>query len=193
MKNRSTNNKAEENPEQEVRNVINTEEVIRSFYRDHRDEFIRFGIKYGMDKGSLIDIFQDVVIIFFEQKEAGKIDQLNCTDKTYLFSLGKYKIIENLRKKKKNANYLSEQTYEVHINPEEFRETTLTERQKKLAYGLKQLGEKCRNLITLFYLRQLTISEIVEMMGYKNENVVKAHKSRCMKNLKENVSKIKLN
>ena len=192
MKNRSTNNKAEENPEQEVRNVINTEEVIRSFYRDHRDEFIRFGIKYGMDKGSLIDIFQDVVIIFFEQKEAGKIDQLNCTDKTYLFSLGKYKIIENLRKKKKNANYLSEQTYEVHINPEEFRETTLTERQKKLAYGLKQLGEKCRNLIKLFYLRQLTISEIVEMMGYKNENVVKAHKSRCMKNLKENVSKIKL-
>ncbi|NNF35669.1 MAG: sigma-70 family RNA polymerase sigma factor [Saprospiraceae bacterium] len=190
MTNRLNHKKEDYSLSQNDETGMSSEDIIKSFYRDHREEFIHFGIKYNMDKENLIDIFQDVVIIFFEQKEMGKLDQLRCTDKTYLFSLGKHKIIEFLRKNNRKYTIPHDQLPDESINPQLMKEETMTDRQKLLASGLKQLGKKCRDMITLFYTRQLTISEIATMMGYKNDNVVKAHKSRCMKNLKENVSKM---
>ena len=169
---------------------MTSEGIIRSFYRDHREEFIHFGMKYNMNKENLIDIFQDVVIIFFEQKEAGKIDALRCSNKTYLFSIGKHKIIEYLRKNHNKFSLPNDQLPDDVVDPSIMEEDSLSESQQLLVNGLRQLGKKCREIITLFYQRQLTISEIASMKGYKNENVVKAHKSRCMKSLKEIVTKM---
>ena len=167
---------------------MSSEDIIKSFYRDHRDEFVHFGLKYNMTKESLIDIFQDIVVIFFEQKESGKIENLQCSDKTYLFSLGKHKIIDFLRRNKKVINLNHDQVPDASMDPKVFEEASLTDRQKSLTLGIKQLGKKCQDVITLFYSQQLSIAEIADRMGYKTENVVKAHKSRCMKTLKQIVS-----
>ena len=59
--------------------------------------------------------------------------------------------------------------------------------QRLLQQHLKSLGEKCQQLLTLFYYRGLTIQEIMEAENYNSENVVKAAKSRCMKTLKEKI------
>ncbi len=61
----------------------------------------------------------------------------------------------------------------------------LTQEQILLRKYFKQLGEKCQQVLTLFYYRGLNIEEIVKQAGYNNANVVKAQKSRCLKTLKQ--------
>jgi RNA polymerase sigma-70 factor (ECF subfamily) len=51
--------------------------------------------------------------------------------------------------------------------------------------AMDNLGDGCKEIITMFYYQKCSIMDIVERLDYKNENVVKAHKSRCMKRLKE--------
>ncbi|MEM9936719.1 MAG: sigma-70 family RNA polymerase sigma factor, partial [Bacteroidota bacterium] len=51
----------------------------------------------------------------------------------------------------------------------------------------QQMGDKCRELLKLFYYRGFSIKEIVVETGYKDENTVKSYKSRCLKKLKETI------
>jgi DNA-directed RNA polymerase specialized sigma24 family protein len=104
--------------------------------------------------------------------------------------LGKYKIIDFIRKNKKIVNLNYDQVPDKSVDPKLIEEVNLTDRQKSLTLGIRKLGKKCQDVITLFYSQQLSIAEIADRMGYKTENVVKAHKSRCMKTLKQIVSTI---
>ena len=190
MKNRLTSKTDFSQLSQHEEGRMSAEESIRTFYRDHRNEFIHYGLKHNIDKENLIDIFQDIVIIYFEQKESGKINNLRCTEKTYLFSLGKYKIIDFLRRNSRTINVTHDQLPDESVDPKIINEVGLTDHQKLLAAGMEQLGKKCREIIFLFYYQQLSIVEIAATMGYKTENVVKANKSRCMKTLRQIVNKM---
>ena len=64
----------------------------------------------------------------------------------------------------------------------------LNDQQKKIRYAINKLGGKCKELILLFYYKRYSIEAIMHQMGYKNENTVKAHKSRCMKSLEKIVN-----
>ncbi len=63
-------------------------------------------------------------------------------------------------------------------------EEELTPAQLKLKAGIKELGKKCQEIIRLFYFHRYSIAAIAEDLGYSNENVVRSHKSRCLKKLK---------
>ena len=67
----------------------------------------------------------------------------------------------------------------------EFENEELTIEQQLLRTHFNKLGKKCRELLTLFYYRGLTIDDIVEFAGYTNGSVVRSQKSRCLKSLKE--------
>ena len=60
--------------------------------------------------------------------------------------------------------------------------------QVELAKLIGNISESCRELLRLYYYRNLSINEIVERTQYKDANTVKSHKSRCMKRLKSLVS-----
>ena len=56
-----------------------------------------------------------------------------------------------------------------------------------LSATLDSLPEKSRNLIGLYYFRRLSMKEICVSLGYKNENVAKSTKLRCLGLLREAV------
>jgi len=63
----------------------------------------------------------------------------------------------------------------------------LTPRQLLVQGAMNALGSKCKDIITLFYLRGFNIEEITEYLGYSSKDVVKSQKSRCLKTLKERI------
>ena len=69
--------------------------------------------------------------------------------------------------------------------PLKSRKYQLTERQEKFKIAFEKLGENCQKIINLFYLDKKSIKQIKILGNYKNENTVKAQKSRCMKTLRE--------
>lgn len=165
--------------------------ALKEVYLGYRKEFFRFASRYTTDDAALEDIFQDAITAVYENALSGKLDNLKSSLKTYLFSTGKFMLFKRFRDNKEvytDENYVFDQQEmttmeEVHIDegPDK--------RQKALISHFKKLGEKCREILELFYLDGLTLDEITTVQGYDNKNVVKSQKSRCLKTLKELIAK----
>ena len=160
---------------------------IKAIYNRYRGEFIGFGKRYNLDQDRLADAYQDAFLALRKQAVRGRLDTVESSMKTYLFGIGKFKIFDELKAHKKEVAYepqmhvVGHEVEEIEINPE----PQLTEKQEVLRKYLKELGGKCREVLTMFYYRGLNIKEIAELGGYRNENTVKAQKSRCLKTLRQ--------
>jgi len=164
---------------------------LKSLYDQYRSEFIGFGKKYDLDEDSLADVYQEAFLALRKRAMKGKLDNVNSSMKTYLFAIGKYKCFDTLKEKGRSVTYESHLHMAGETFPDiEIDETpSLSKEQLLLRKHFKELGKKCQQVLTLFYYRGLSINEIVEQTDYQNENVVKAHKSRCLKTLRESINR----
>jgi len=130
-----------------------------------------------------------VIIAFYENVRSGKLKVLTSSVKTYLFSIGKYNILNQLKARRRLIP--TEEIFtEVDLESNQyFKEIELTHRQVLIEQAFQQLGQACRELLMLFYYHQYSIKNIQEEMNYNNENTVKATKSRCMKSLRSFLDK----
>lgn len=153
-------------------------------YEEYKAPFMAFTYKYGISEEDAIEIYQESIIALFENAVSGKLTELTSSVKTYVFSIGKYKVMEHLRASKKTTSL---ESFHLHDDYEtiEIKETILTEKQKLLKLNFSKLGARCQNILEQFYLFGKTIAEIKAFENYENENTVKAQKSRCLKQLKQ--------
>ena len=161
--------------------------ALTNVYQDYKTEFFRFMSRYNAEKNTLEDIFQDALIVLYENAQAGKIDALKSTVKTYLFGIGKFMLFKHFRNAKKEVpteeTYIFDR-YEQAVIEDVYEDEGLNDYQAKLAANFKKLGEKCREILELFYLQGMKLDEITQTQGYENKNVAKSQKSRCLKTLK---------
>lgn len=167
--------------------------VIREIYVTYRTSFLAYAQKFQIDNEAIIDIYHDAIIALHENIVSGKITDLNCSLKTYLFSIGKYKIYAHLRSQKQLRFIETEMPVdsikEVDVASLLTDDNKLSEQQEQLRQAIKKLGDRCRNILELFYYRGMKIGEIKKKENYQNENTVKSQKSRCLKKLKELIFK----
>lgn len=156
---------------------------LNTYYTDYQQDFYQFARKYTSNEELIQDTYQDMFVIFYENVLSGKLKELSSTLKTYLFSIGKYNLFNRIKKSAKEE-VLGEydQIEESHLLLEQ--EEELQARKAELEKALEQVGKKCQQILKLFYYQKASIKEIMQQLDYKNENTVKAHKSRCMKTLK---------
>ncbi len=160
---------------------------LKVLYNLYRGEFLNFGKRYNLDQDTLSDVYQEAFLALRKRALQGKLDAIDSSMKTYLFGIGKFKIYDELKLRKREVSYESQ----LHVVGDEYAEikiepdSELTEKQELMRKYLKELGEKCRQVLTMFYYRGLNIKEITKEAGYSNENVVKAQKSRCLKTLRQ--------
>jgi len=158
----------------------NKEHVIRDVYATYRDSFLKFSRGICTDETVCIDSFQDAVIALYENLVGHKIKDEGTSVKTYLFAIGKYKILTELKKRKRLADIS-----ETLPPPIEVQSTDDIDKMKDLLHAaFDQLGPQCQSLLTKFYYHRYSIEAIMHDMDYKNENTVKANKSRCMSKLR---------
>ncbi len=62
-----------------------------------------------------------------------------------------------------------------------------TEAMEKVAALFESLGDNCKKLLTYFYFEERNYGEILALMQYDNEQVLRNKKSKCMKALTEKV------
>ena len=89
-------------------NIRNLREALskkdHSFFEDiyamYRSDFLSFAAnKFNCDNNEATDVFQDAVIALYENIRDGKITVFESSIKTYLFSIAKYKLLNNIQKK----------------------------------------------------------------------------------------------
>lgn len=161
-------------------------------YKQHRNEFVRWSFRtYNIDSEDARDIFQDSIIAFYNNVKSGQLTQLTSDVKTYLFAIGKFKII-NFQKKHQRAVTFSEfdlsignEPYENQMKDKE-EQDFIKETVKKY---LNEQCEDCKKVLELYYFKELDMKSIAEEMGYKNADVAKKKKYECFKKLAEMVKK----
>lgn len=156
--------------------------TITEIYNEYRTGFLLYAKRYKLEEDRILDIYQDSIIALCENAQKGKIDNLSASLKTYLFAIGKYMIFSELRKDTKKTDF--EELENILITTEDSSETNDEEvEQLKLAFN--HLGEKCKEILKLFYYQERNLDEITELMSYDNKNVAKSQKSRCLRQLKQ--------
>lgn len=166
-----------------------SETAFKKVYQDNMSLFLNFAGKYGLDEADVLDIYQDAYIAFYENIGNGKLATLKSSLSTYLIGIGKYMILERLRKNKKKVNSESILGTTGIVDDEiasfELFDEQLSPEEVLLQYYFNQLSETCKSILTMFYYKKYSIKQIMEAGNYNSENVVKSQKSRCLKTLRE--------
>jgi RNA polymerase sigma factor (sigma-70 family) len=128
------------------------------------------------------DIFQDALVVLYKKVNTEDF-ALTVSLNTYMVAIAKHVWWQELRKRNKMPMAEpQEEVAEVLVNDEP--QFSLAE----AAFHL--LGEKCKQLLTLFYFQKKSFREIATMLAFSDEHVAKNQKYRCIQKAKENFSSL---
>lgn len=178
--------------DQEILQLIKEDnaKVITQVYKKYHDEFIRF-VRKGYPQfstDSAEDAYSECFHALYRNVKLGKLVNLKCELKTYLFQIGKYKVIDEINQKSRSGkNELIQ-----YIPPDEILELDYFEekdiqikKNRLLDETVALLTDPCKTLLTLFWYKEKSDKEILEMTDYSSTDTVKMQRSRCMKTLKK--------
>jgi len=137
----------------------------------------------GGSKEDAKDIFQEALIIFYE-KVTNTEFKLTSAIGTYLYSVSRFLWKDELLKRNgKTAvdvsfEFLSEESAEFQLAIE--REAKF----KQIESVLTQIGDKCLQLLKMFYYEDLSMSVIASKVGLKSDKIAKNQKYKCLERAK---------
>lgn len=124
------------------------------------------------------DIFQDALVILYKKIHDGNFT-LTVPLKTYLLAVVKNCWLQELRQRKKLPPGEA---------PDDIATATIDEEPgfaiANAAFNL--LGEKCKQLLILFYFKKKSFKEIAAALAFSDEKIAKNQKYRCLQKAKEN-------
>jgi len=124
------------------------------------------------------DVFQDALVVLYKKVQQSDF-VLSVPLKTYLLAIVKNCWWQELRRRKKLlAGELPSDIADLQSNEQPLFDLA--------AAAFHLLGEKCRQLLILFYFRKKTFKEIARSLAFSDERVAKNQKYRCMEKAKEN-------
>ncbi len=169
----------------------NDAKTMERLYNEYRRPFIVWaGQTYHSEEEDAIEIFQKAFTILYFNVRQGKLTTLTSSLKTYIFSIGKNLYREKFRDKHtghisiddpNTFTVLSEQVdnsiLDAHQNAHQ---------REVVRSLLEQIGDPCRKLLNLIFIQGVPPKEVVDLMGYSDDRVVRKRKSLCLKQLREN-------
>jgi RNA polymerase sigma factor (sigma-70 family) len=158
-------------------------------YKLYRSDFLKAAsFKFKMvPKEDIIDAWQDTVISFYEQVNAGKLTTLSCSLKSYLFILGyRYIIKYNRRHAREYSTDMIDEHRDIDTSEVELEwEATLNNENKIVEDAISQLPEQSKRMLVMRYLEGKSIEEIKIAMNYTSSKAVSVGVSRTVQRLRE--------
>lgn len=157
---------------------------LESIYKAYKLEFIGWITRnYNCTEDEAKDVYQFAILTFYDNINNGRLVELKSSIKTYLFAIGKNKVLEY---KKSQTRYQARDESEIADVPEignwdaELKEKNLTLVEK----CLEKLGDPCKSMLQLYYYHGMSMDEITEKMNYKNRLTTKNLKYKCINRLR---------
>jgi RNA polymerase sigma factor (sigma-70 family) len=164
--------------------------VITHVYKKYHDEFLRF-VRKGFPQFSIEsteDAFNESFNALYRNVKVGRLKSLSSSLKTYLFQIGKYKVIDEINRCRKTdgseiITFIPDQEI---LSLDLFEEKDLEiKKTRLLSETVERLKETCKTLLKLFWYDKKSDKEILELTDYKDTDTVKNQRSRCMKALRK--------
>jgi len=136
-----------------------------------------------------LETYQFSILRLYDNIVFGRLKELSSSLQTYLFSIGKNVWREQLRLKQKESpsdtQFLLRLVMDENTSTQD--EALLQEKEikyKKMAAALLKMGNPCKALLEYFYYDKWSMQQIADALGFKNTNVAKTKKGKCLKRLK---------
>lgn len=171
----------------------NREQFLKDLYQKFREEFFAWSSReFSGTKSEAADVFQDAVIIFYQNIISGKVQHLEVTVKTYLFGIGKKLWLKKLNQEKNRERLKLEKRYKLsYLPPHNYSYQNEKHPQKDLIeVTIKKLGDTCQKIITLFYYYKYSVDAIKEELNLASAVSVRNRKRQCMLQLKKLIMEV---
>ncbi len=165
-------------------------ELLDDVYLHYKPEFsVWVRKKFELNQEDIDDIWQDVVIIFFENVKNNKLEVLRVKLKTYLFAIGKHLVYKLMSKRNRNFDNFSlendgDESFEYYGEDDMDGDINIMDSKAFL-----MLGKSCQELLISRYYYGKSVQEISVQAGLSSKNTVSASISRCLKQLKNLIFK----
>lgn len=120
------------------------------------------------------DVFQDALVVFW-QKALDKDFTLTSKISTYLYSICQNLWRKELDRKSRYTDSDKEDSEESNFEQ--------NERIKIVHECINQLGESCKQVLTLYYFDGLSMDQIADKLGLANSDTAKTRRYKCKKKL----------
>ena len=137
---------------------------------------IRHFIKtHGGNDDDARDTFQDALLIFYRNVQK-KDFVLTASVNTYLFSVCRFMWKDALKKKNREVSFTIQDAPAEEIRSYQEEEQQMRWLDKILA----SLGNKCTDILKMFYYKKMSMEEIAKALDYRNVDTAKTQKYKCL-------------
>ena len=167
--------------------------ALDQLYLQHRAAFVSYaGQRLYATEEDAVDSFQDAVIAFYKNAATGRLTELTCSLRTYLFAVGK-RLVYRRNQQRHRETPTDHEAGEGRDPADELDLSLLNrlendEQREALALALSRLGDNCRQILHLFYYQRYPIESIQDTLGYSSPGAVRIKKMRCLETLRKHVS-----
>jgi RNA polymerase sigma-70 factor (ECF subfamily) len=160
-------------------------QFLRQLYELYRSEFGLWIIKnYQCDEDMVADVYQQAFTSLYYNVKDGKLTELRSSLKTYLFAIGK-----NLLRDHFKIHSRRQEIMEVAVDTENidygiierYEQSNMKETVRNLLHAI---GEPCKTVLELFYLKGFAMDAIAYEMNYKTDQIAAKRKFICLKQMK---------
>ncbi len=158
---------------------VGREKVFEELYERAFPLFARFAGKMHAPFQDAKDIFHDALVVYYE-KTMDKGFSVRTSAEGYILGIAKHLWI---RKFRHDRHRISLDSVESEIMlPEEYF-TSVNDR--KLLRFLEATGKKCMDLLRNFYYGRMSMKELAEAGGYRDERSAAVGKFKCLEKMRE--------
>ena len=166
--------------------LANRTQVLTELYRQSLPPVRRHIGRQGGSAQDAQDVFQDALVILYEQATGGAL-VLTASVSTYLLGISRNLWRQEVRRRARLApEALSEElTAGLFEEAEAPAESAFAVRDY-----VEQLGEKCKNVLLSFYYFQQPLTQIAERQGYRSVRSATVQKFKCLERLRHAVQAV---
>lgn len=157
---------------------------LAEIYKHYCEGVVIYIRSNGGEEQDGYDIFQESILALVHAVKNGKF-RGESSIKTFLYAIAKNKWLSEIRtrsRRSKREELYSDPTeqgaYDVHHN--------IHDREMNMAIEkvFGQIGDTCQKILRMFYYENSSIRDIMAVVKYENEQVLRNKKSLCMKKIK---------
>lgn len=170
--------------------IPKTERDFNAFFTKERKRTVSFlRGRYNLSLDSAEDVYQDSCIALFQNIQNGKLVSLSSSLSTYFTQICIFQTLKKIRDVKSdysldNGEYDTDKVDELIGGDCGFS----VKQQQAMEDIINHLPEPCDKILWSYYYDNMSMTDIANVIDFKNSDSVKAKKAQCMKKLKDRFS-----
>lgn len=152
-------------------------DALKQLYKRNLPPVTSFVLKNSGSENDAKEMLQEAIIALYEKIKANDF-QAKAKLSTFLFAVAKNQWYNQLKRKEVPTDHL---THSKSLNQSETDSTNEKRAQNEWIFGLmNHLKKDCKDILIYSIYQKYSMAEIAEMMNFKNEQIARNKKSKCL-------------